>query len=107
LRVTRRETEVVTASAPRIDSRLLAALLRLDDGSRPIAELHRHLGEVAEWLRVPRPSYEQVRVIAKAQRDRPLYAGTGEVLLDIAFRARPPGALLDALSGTANPKPRK
>jgi hypothetical protein len=55
----RSHPHVVPASAPRIDPRLLAALTRLDDGSRPVADLHRHLGEVADWLEVPRPSYEQ------------------------------------------------
>jgi hypothetical protein len=105
--VSPRDTGSVTVSAPRIDARLLAALTRLDDESRPIADLHRRLGEVADWLGVPRPSYEQVRVIAKANRRMPIYAGIGEVLLEIAFRSRPPEALLDLLSGTAGPKRRK
>jgi hypothetical protein len=97
----------VTASAPRIDSRLLAALVRLDDRARSIAELNRDLGRVADWLELPRPSYEQVRVLVRAHRRLPIQPGTGEVLLDIAFRARPPEALLDVLSGVGVPDIRR
>lgn len=94
----------VPPAAPRIDSRLLAALTRLDDGTRPIADAHRSLGLVADWLGLARPSYEQVRVLVNAHRRRPLQPGVGETLLEIAMRAKPPGALLDVLSGTAPPK---
>jgi hypothetical protein len=93
-------------AAPRIDARLVAALTRLDDPTTPIAEAHRRLGRVADWLGVPRPSYEQVRVLLNAHRRRPLQPGVGETLLEIAMRAKPPGALLDVLSGTAPPKRR-
>src|SRR5687768_12331857 len=77
----RSDADVMPASAPRIEPRPLAALTRLDDGSRPVADLHRQLGHVADWLEVTRPSYEQVRVITKAHRNTPVYSGIGEVLL--------------------------
>jgi hypothetical protein len=93
-------------AAPRIDPRLVAALTRVDDPASPIADAHRQLGQVADWLGVPRPSYEQVRVLVNAHRRRPLYPGVGETLLEIALRTKPPGALLDVLSGTASPKRR-
>jgi hypothetical protein len=93
-------------AAPRIDPRLVAALTRLDDPTRSIADAHRRLGLVADWLGVPRPSYEQVRVLVKMHRRRSLQPGVGETLLEIAMRAKPPEALLDVLSGTAPPKPR-
>jgi hypothetical protein len=93
-------------AAPRIDARLVAALARLDDPTCSIADSHRRLGLVADWLGVPRPSYEQVRVLVNGHRRRPLHPGVGETLLEIAMRAKPPGALLDVLSGTAPPKRR-
>jgi hypothetical protein len=82
----------------------VAALTRLDDPTHPIAHSHRRLGLVADWLGVTRPSYEQVRILVKAHRRRPLQPGVGETLLEIAMRAKPPGVLLDVLSGTAPPK---
>ena len=91
-------------AAPRIDARLLAALTRLDDPGASIADVHRRLGLVADWLGVPRPSYEQVRVLVNAHRRRALQPGVGETLLEIAMRSKPPGALLDVLSGTVPPK---
>jgi hypothetical protein len=94
----------MSRAAPRIDARLLAALTRLDDPTTPIADAHRRLGLVADWLGLARPSYEQVRVLVKAHRRRPLNPGVGETLLEIAMRAKPPQALLDVLSGTAPPK---
>jgi hypothetical protein len=88
--------------APRIDSRLVAALRLLDDTRRPIAETNRRLGEVAVHLGIPRPSYEQVRTLVHALRASgpPPQAAIGELLLDIAFRVRPPVALVEVLAGT-------
>jgi hypothetical protein len=89
----------VTVIAPRIDPRLLAALVRLERRrSGPIAETHRRLGEVADFLGLPRPSYERVRVLVNEHRRNALNPGPGEMLLDIAFRKRPPQAVLDALA---------
>jgi hypothetical protein len=80
---------------------------RLDDGKLGYAELTRRLGAEAERLGVPRPSYEQVRAVARRGREigaaRP---GTAEVLLDLATRARPPEALADHLAGTLPPRPK-
>jgi hypothetical protein len=90
----------VTPAGPRIDSRLLAALEHLDDRSIPIAETYRRLGAVARELGLVRPSYEQIRTIVHRTRRIPSGPSTGDVLLDIAFRSRPPTALLDHLSGT-------
>jgi hypothetical protein len=83
------------AAAPRIDERLVGALSRLDDGKRPIAETHRRLGCVADELGLSRPSYEQARVILHELRARRRSPSRGEILLDIAFRTRPPEAVLD------------
>jgi hypothetical protein len=88
----------VTSSAPRTDSRILAAVERLHERDIPIAEINRRVGAVAEIIGLTRPSYEQVRRLVRRLRDhRRLDPGVGSVLLDIAFRAAPPEALLDVL----------
>jgi hypothetical protein len=95
----------VTASAPRIDPRLVAAIERLDDVTVRIAEMNRRLGEVADALGLPRPSYEQVRTITHELRRLGPRPGPGQLLLDIAFRVRPPTALGDYLAGTLPSEP--
>ena len=93
----------VLAFAPRIDSRLVAAAERLDSPTTPIAETNRRVGLVAAELGLIRPSYERVRTIVTLARQRGLQQSTGDVLLDIAFRTRPPTALVDHLVGTLLP----
>jgi hypothetical protein len=95
----------MVASAPRIDSRLVAAIERLDDRFVPIAETNRRVGLVAEALGLTRPSYEQVRVVVHDARRRGRRPTTGDVLLDIAFRVRPPTALGEHLAGVLPPEP--
>jgi len=90
----------VLAFAPRIDSRLVAALERLDDRGVPIAETYRRLGRVARELRLFRPSYEQVRRLVHLARRNGRLPSAGDVLLDVAFNLRPPTALMDYLLGT-------
>lgn len=89
--------------APRIDSRLVAAAERLDRATTPIAETNRRVGQVAEELGLVRPSYEQVRSIINLARRRGRQPTAGDVLLEIAFRTRPPEALIDYLAGTLPP----
>jgi hypothetical protein len=85
----------MAVSAPTIDPRLLAALSRLDDPRRPIAETNRRLGILADHLAVPRPSYERVRVLVHDLRTQRLTVPSAwDLLLDIAFRSRPPDAVL-------------
>jgi hypothetical protein len=88
--------EVLTF-APRIDSRLVAAAERLDSPTTPIAETNRRLGAVAAELGLVRPSYEQVRSIVNRARMLGRHPSAGDVLLEIAFRSRPPTALVDHL----------
>jgi hypothetical protein len=97
----------MTASGPRIDSRLVAALERLDDPSQPIAETCQRLGQVARELRLVRPSYEQVRVLVHEARSRRRRPSTGEVLLDVAFRSRPPIAIMESIVDTLPDAPRR
>jgi hypothetical protein len=91
----------MVAAAPRVDLRLVAAIERFDDPRRPIAETNRRIGLVAETLGLPRPSYEEVRRLVRLWRAGRGGPEVGHVLLDIAFRAAPPEALLDVLAGTA------
>lgn len=94
----------MTSSSPRISPRL-AALVELlaERGERP-AEIRRRVGEEAERLGLPHPSYETVRKLASEWRARPRYPTTAEILSDVAFRVRPPEAILDQLAGTLPPK---
>ena len=85
--------------APRISQQLLDAVARLDDRKQPIAETCRRVGAEAERLGLPRPSYQRVRVLVHELRALRQQPSTASVLADIAFRVRPPDALLDHLAG--------
>ena len=90
--------------APRISPRLLDALVRLDDPRLPFAEINRRLGAEASRLRLPRPSYQRIRVlIHQSRRLRRRGPSTAQVLLDVAFRTRPPIAVLEHVSGVGVP----
>ena len=93
--------------APRISPRLRAEIERLAEGSLSAAEITRAVGAKAESLGLRRPSYQCVRKLVREHRSRPRYPSTTDVLLDIAFRARPPDVLLEHLAGTEPPLPRK
>jgi hypothetical protein len=86
--------------APRLSHRLVAAVDRLDDGKMPLAELTRLVGAEAARLGLPRPSYERVRTIANERRAERELPTTGEVLWDVAWRARPQTDILKQISGT-------
>jgi hypothetical protein len=90
--------------APRISPRLLEALVKFDDRTVPIAETCRRVGGEAERLGLPRPSYQRVRELVHASRRIRRGPSTAAVLVDVAFRARPPEALLDHLSGVGVPQ---
>lgn len=89
--------------APRISPRLLEAIVRFDKPSRPIAETSRRVGREAERLGLPRPSYERVRELVHMMRRIQRGPTTASVLLDVAFRLRPPEAVLDHISGVGVP----
>jgi hypothetical protein len=89
----------VTAQAPRISSLLLAGIERLDDERVPIAEVHRRVSALASHLGCTRPSYQQIRVLVHDHRRRGLAPSAGQLLLDVAFRVKPPEALLELLEG--------
>jgi hypothetical protein len=98
---------VVVDSAPRLSPRLIDAIARLDDARLPIAEVRRRVGVEADRLGLPRPSYERVRELVHESRRLRARVRTGEVLLDVAFRVRPPDALLEHVAGVGVPTPPK
>jgi hypothetical protein len=97
----------VPTIAPRISPRLINALVRLDDRTIPIAETNRRVGKEAARLGLPRPSYERMRELVHEARRIRRGPTTSSVLLDVAFRARPPDAVLDRVSGVGVPNLRR
>jgi hypothetical protein len=95
----------VTQFAPRLSPRLVEALVRLDDRRIPIAEVNRRVGREAERLGLPRPSYQRVReLVQQSRRLQGTRPTTSSVLVDVAFRSRPPEAFLDHISGVGVPR---
>src|SRR5262249_51200116 len=102
LRDTRAHTRSMSArrtsprQAPRLDRRLAAAVPHLDDARQPIAETNRRVGELADAIGLPRPSYEQVRLLVRAARERKTRNRQALMLiLDVQFRRRSPEALYE------------
>ena len=82
------------SSAPRLNPRLLEAIVRLDDPSVPIAEVYRQSREYAADLDVPRPSYECCRVlIHEARRERSRHRANRNTLIRVALYLDPVDAL--------------
>ena len=75
-------------AAPRIDP-LLVRVIERAPGTSTAAEVTRAVGGAAEVLGVPRPSYQQIRVLLRAARRERQRVSDLDVLLDITFRARP------------------
>jgi hypothetical protein len=82
-------------------------LARIASHGLPVAEICRRIGALASDLGFPRPSYEQIRVLVHEHDRCRLQLSTGDVLLDIAARSRPPEALIAHLAGTLRPKKAK
>ncbi len=93
--------------APRISRKLIEAIVRLDDRSVPIAETSRRVGREAERLGLTRPSYQRVRELVHESRRIRRGPSTASVLVDVAFRARPPESIADHLSGVGVPALRR
>ena len=74
-------------------------LEREDDGSIPIAEIRRRVGAAADALGIARPSYERVRCLVHEARRRRAEPKLRDVVVDVAFRVRPPDAVVEHLSG--------
>jgi hypothetical protein len=99
----------VPTLAPRIRHSLLEAVVRFDDETRPIAETYRRVGEEADRLGLTRPSYQRIRELVHESRRLRRQRGpsTARVLAEVAFRLRPPEAVLDHLSGIGVPDLRR
>jgi hypothetical protein len=91
------------AFAPRIQPKLLTAIVRLDDRRLPIAEVNRRVGRAAWKLGLPKPSYQRVRELVQAARAIRRGPTTTRVFLDVMLRARPPEAIGDHLSTVGLP----
>ena len=93
----------MTRSAPRIGPRLREAIVAAGRDASA-ADVTRHVGALAWQLGLTRPSYQQVREILNESREQSRRMPTAkDVLLDVAFRARPADDLLDLLAGTPLP----
>ena len=74
------------AAAPRLDPRLLRALVRLDDETVAIAETYRRSRDQAANLDLPRPSYECLRIlIHEARRERARHRANRATLIRVAL----------------------
>jgi hypothetical protein len=80
-------------------------IIRLSKSRLQAAEITRRVGAKAAEDRLPRPSYERVRTLVHEARLRALEPSTADVLLDVAFRVRPPNAIGAHLAGTLPPRP--
>ena len=91
--------------AARVTERLYRRLVELDDEGVPIAETYRRVAAEAERMGLTRPSYERIRVLVRQSRrwNRSRGPSTTSVLVDVAFRVRPPEAVLDHISGIGVP----
>jgi len=100
------DSGVVLSFAPRIPLRLLDEIESQSRRAVPIAEMNRCVGRAASAMGLPRPSYEQVRVLVHAARRyrRQAPAPVSTVACEVAFRVKPPEAILLRLF--APPAPR-
>jgi hypothetical protein len=91
--------------AARVTEQLYRRLVKFDDDRVPIAETYRRVATEAERMGLTRPSYERIRVLVHQSRrwNRNRGPSTTSVLIDVAFRVRPPEAILDQLSGIGVP----
>lgn len=90
--------------APRISPRLLRELERLAESDLGAAEVTRLVGERADALALPRPSYQRVRMLVREHRARPWRPSTAEVVVDVAMRVRPHDALVEHFAGIQVPE---
>jgi hypothetical protein len=75
----------VVTIAPRIPARLIEAIVRLDDRSRPIAETYRQVGDEAWRLGLTRPSYQRVRELIHQVRNARPRASVTDVILALTL----------------------
>jgi hypothetical protein len=78
-------------AAPIIDVRVVRFVRRFEPRSATIAEVVRAAGTYCERIGVTRPSYEQIRVLVHAARERrERRLAAAKLLVEVDLRARPP-----------------
>lgn len=77
--------------APRIAWPLVEAISELDRPGLALADLWRRVCMRASELDLPRPSYQQTRVLAHRSRSIRAMPGIGDLTVDVLFRVRSPG----------------
>jgi len=88
----------MTASAPRLDPRLVERLEQLERSELSFAEIRRTLVVRAREFDVPPPSYEHVRRLVTRRRiEREVTAEVRALALGVAVGTRHPADLLVAL----------
>jgi hypothetical protein len=60
----------VTSTSPRLDPRLAAAAVALDNPGLPIAETWRKVCAEADRLSLPLPGYDTIRLVVRARRQQ-------------------------------------
>jgi hypothetical protein len=86
--------------AAAIDDDLRRYLERLAaDAALSVAEINRRVGERAETLGSPRPSYAAVRLLVCDLRPAYREPSWGSLLLDVGLRIRTPDVLVDKAVG--------
>jgi len=81
--------------SPRVTRTLLWEIDRLAYHDLSFAEINRRVGTAASALGLPRPSYETVRLLVRAARERNSSPGTIEFAAGAALRVCLPQALLE------------
>ena len=89
-------------AAPRIDERLIRAIERAP-AKASAAEVTRAVGDIAWSLGLPRPSYEQVRVIVRESQWETERVSDWSVLYDIMIGTRPAYDLVNRWAGVPLP----
>ena len=75
-------------SVPRLDPRIHALVVGLDRDEAPAAETWRKVGEAAQELGLPRPSYHTVRQLVAVERlRRRARTATRRAALEVALAA--------------------
>jgi len=92
--------------APRIPQRLLDEIERQSKRRGPIAEINRRVGAAAARMGLPRPSYQQVRVLVHDARRYRRYAPKSFATLQVewAYRVRPPEVILREMLAPRGPR---
>lgn len=89
-------------SAPRVDPRLFAAVVRARRRRLTAAEATRYVGEAADALGLVRPSYQTIRRLLASETARAAAnAELGRAILDAVYGHAPPDRRVDRVIDAA------